>query len=79
MNINIKDLNRDAVRDVASLGESLIVFDDDSEPLVRILPMAVELKTRAPYFMHFPHDGAECFYTCWRHPKPGMQTEKVSA
>lgn len=61
------ELIKEAVRD----GERLMVFDG-GEPLALITGSAAELGRHKDFFVHYPHDPAECFNTCWRHD-PAVQ------
>lgn len=69
MDVQVTSVTRKTVESVAATGAAVVVFDG-TEPLARISPMVEEMRARAGYFLHFPHDSAECFYSCWRHPRP---------
>jgi len=65
--VQIKDAAalRKAVRD----NEEFVLFDEDGEPLFRCTPIAQALAKSQKHFDYYPHDPAECLYTCWRHPR----------
>lgn len=61
---------RKAVRE----GEEFVLFDEDGEPLFRCTPIAQALEKDAKHFQYYPHDPADCLYTCWRHPRVPQDT-----
>lgn len=64
--IQIGELTPKLVKDALKKGERVIVFDG-GEPIALITGAAGELGRHKDFFVHYPHDPAECFNTCWRH------------
>jgi hypothetical protein len=69
-NVQAKDAR--AVRKAIDENEEFVLFDGD-EPLYRCTPVAQALEKDAKRFHYYPHDPAECLYTCWRHPRVAEQ------
>jgi len=64
--IQISELTAKLVKESLKKGERIIVFDG-GEPIALITGAAAELGRHKDLFVHYPHDAAECFNTCWRH------------
>lgn len=60
-----------ALRAALEDGDDVVLYDGD-EPLGRLVSIAAEIKRRGEFFVHYPHDPAECANTCWRHD-PAVQ------
>lgn len=58
-----------ALRKAVREGEEFVLFDEDGEPLFRCTPIAQAMEKSAKHFAYYPHEPAECLYTCWRHPR----------
>jgi antitoxin (DNA-binding transcriptional repressor) of toxin-antitoxin stability system len=68
--IQIGEITPKLLRDALKKGERLVVFDG-GDPVALITGAAGELGRHKDYFVHYPHDPAECFNTCWRHDGSG--------
>lgn len=68
--IQIQSITPKNLRDALKSGDSDIVIVDGEEPLLRLVPVAAEIRRRGDFFVQYPHDPAECFGTCWRHNGP---------
>ena len=64
--IQIGELTPKLVRDALKKGERIIVFDG-GEAVALITGAAAELGRHRDFFVHYPHDPADCFNSCWRH------------
>lgn len=64
--IQIDKVTAKALREIAESDDVVVVLDGET-PVARIIPRAVEIKSRGEYFKHYPHDVSECLATCWRH------------
>jgi hypothetical protein len=73
----VSQLTPKVIREAAENLEEIVLFED-GEPLARILPLGIELKKNANRFLYYPHDATECLYTCWRHPRPGVEASVES-
>ncbi len=57
-----------ALRKAVKDDEEFVLFEGD-EPLFRCTPVAQSLAKSEKHFLYYPHDPADCLYTCWRHPR----------
>jgi len=57
--------------------EEFVLFKD-GEPVARVVPVSQAVARSAEFFTHYPHDAAECLYTCWRHPRIPADADTVS-
>jgi hypothetical protein len=65
--LQISALSPKTVRDALKGADKDIVIYDGEEPLVRLVSVSSEMKRRADFLLHFPHEAIECFNSCWRH------------
>lgn len=65
-----------ALRKAVKEGEEFVLFDEDGEPLFRCTPIAQALQKSAKHFQYYPHDPAQCLYTCWRHPRDTADSQQ---
>lgn len=75
--IQAKDV---ALRKAVAEGEEFALFDG-TEPIARVVPLAAEVRKNAARLKHYPHDPAECLYTCWRHkdqPKQAAASDEAA-
>lgn len=64
-------LKEAALRKAIDAGEEFALLDGDTA-VARVIPVAAEVRRNEKRFLHYPHEGGECLYTCWRH-QPGAQ------
>lgn len=66
-----------ALRRAVKDNVEFVLFDGD-EPLFRCTPVPEALASKKNFFIYYPHEPAECLYTCWRHPREGAAVADVS-
>lgn len=75
--LQIGEVTPKAIQAALKKGEQIVVFDG-GDPIALISGAAAELGRHKDFFVHYPHDPAECFGTCWRH-NGSAEAEQIPA